>query len=155
MSNYHPEVELNSPMLCISLYPDNGVQLQSMNITRRGGKPKSKQAIIVELRLCPLDHLSPTPIHVNIPWKKGDPTKVEVQVTEIYEIEQEAMSFDIRKPKKHTNGRSRSLTSGDPRNSTGHPKPILDDSFSNSRGLAGSGDPKNSTGHPKPILDDE
>ena len=85
MSNYHPEVELNSPMLCISLYPDNGVQLQSMNITRKGGKPKSKQAIIVELRVCPLNHLAPAPIHVNIPWKKGDPTKVEVKVTEIYE----------------------------------------------------------------------
>ncbi|MEO1215534.1 MAG: hypothetical protein AAFY45_18510 [Bacteroidota bacterium] len=151
MSNYHPEVELNSPMLSISLYPDNGVQLQSMNITRRGGRPKSKQAIIVELRVCPLNHLAPAPIHVNIPWKKGDPTKVEVKVTEIYEIEQDPMTFDIRKPKQTENGNSRSLTGG-PRNSTGHPKPIIDDSFSRSRGL---GDPKNSTGHPKPILDDE
>ena len=151
MSNYHPEVELNSPMLCISLYPDNGVQIQSMNITRKGGKPKSKQAFIVELRVCPLDHLAPAPIHVNIPWKKGDPTKVEVQVTEIYEVEQEPMTFDIRKKRQSKNGNSRSLTGG-PRNSTGHPKPILDDSFSRSRSLGG---PKNSTGHPKPILDDE
>ena len=153
MSNYHPEVELNSPMLCISLYPDNGVQLQSMNITRRGGKPKSKQAIIVELRLCPLNHLAPAPIHVNIPWKKGDPTKVEVKVTEIYEIEQDTMTFDIRKPRRSNKGISRGLGSGDGKDTTSHPKPIIEDAFTRSRGL-GTGDGKDNTSHPKPIIED-
>lgn len=156
MSNYHPEVELNSPMLNISLYPDHGVQLQSMNISRRGGKPKSKQAIVVELRVCPLDHLAPNPIHVNIPWKKGDPTKVEVLVTEIFEIEHEPMTFDVRTTKKKSSNSRGLWGNGGPQDTTGKTKPILDDSYTNSRSLISMGPgPKDTTGKTKPILDDE
>lgn len=162
MSSYHPEVELSSSTLSISLYPDSGVRLESLNISRRGGKPKSKQAIVVEFRVSPVENIAPSKLDITIPWKKGDPSKVEVQVIEVFEVEQEPMTFDLRK-KNNSASKSRSrsigMDSGDkkPKDLTGHLKPILDDNFTNSRGLApvGGGKPKDMTGHQKPILDDE
>jgi len=159
MSSYHPEIELNSPTLSISLFPEKGIRLESLNISRRGGKPKSKQAILVEFRVSPNEAIPPSPLNITIPWKKGDPSKVEIQVVEVYEIEQEPMTFDIRQ-KTNSRPKSRILRDsgyGKPKDMTGKLKPIIDDSLTNSRGLTpiGRGKPKDMTGRQKPLLDDE
>lgn len=148
MSSYHPEVELHSSTLSINISPEIGVRLESMSISRRGGKPKSKQAIVVELRVAPAENIEPSPLNIDIPWKKGDPTKVELHVTEVYEIDKDPISLDIKK------NSSRSKTSTNP---STHTKMKLQNNKTHTRGLTpvGEGKGKVMSRNRKPILDDE
>lgn len=149
MSSYHSEIELNESTLSIHISPETGVRLESMTISKRGGKPKSNQAIVIELRVTPLGNIAPSPFHLSIPWEKGDPNKVEVLVTEILEIEQEPMLLDLRNT--HTSSRpSQRLL--DPENGNA----VLSN-VTKSRGLTPTGklQPKDVSGRKKPILDDE
>lgn len=148
MSSYHSEVELNSSTLSIQISPEKGIRLESMSISKRGGKPKSKQAIILDLRVAPADHIEPSPLNIDIPWRKGDPAKVEINITEVYEIEQETISLDVKRSS------SRKKT---PNSLSTHTKMNVQNNKGRTRGLTpvGEGTGKVMSRNRKPILEDE